>query len=119
FWPYVYGGVWALSYVNEVTPFTVGEVVTGGKSGATGTIIEIVSGGGLVLTGDAADFEDNETLTGSLGGEATASSESASLAPGVEFPSGLTSADMAYVWVYKNRLWFIQKGSLNAYYMDN
>lgn len=33
------------------------------------------------------------------------------------FPSGLTSADMSHVWIYKNRLWFAQKDSLNAYYL--
>lgn len=33
------------------------------------------------------------------------------------FPGGLTSADMSHVWIYKNRLWFAQKNSLNAYYL--
>jgi hypothetical protein len=37
--------------------------------------------------------------------------------PGVKFPNGLTTADMAYVWVYKNSLWFVEKESLNAYYL--
>jgi hypothetical protein len=119
FYPYVSGGVWALSYDNETSPFVVGEVITGGTSGATGTIVEILLGGGLVLSGNAGDFEDNETLTGSLGGAATASSASSNLSPGVTFPNGLTTANMAYVWVYRNRLWFIEKDSLNAYYMDN
>lgn len=36
---------------------------------------------------------------------------------GIQFPNGLTSADMAYVWVYKNSLWFVEKESLNAYYV--
>lgn len=118
FYPYVSGGVWAISYDNEITPFEVGEVVTGGTSGATGTIIEILDGGGLVLTGNAGDFEDNETLTGSLGGDAQASSDASNLAVGVTFPDGLTSANMSYVWAYKNRIWFVQKDSLNIWYMD-
>lgn len=33
--------------------------------------------------------------------------------------SGLTTADMDYVWVYKNRLWFVQKNSLDAWYMED
>lgn len=124
FWPYVDGGVWTVSFDAEVMPFTVGEVVTGGTSGATGTIIEIIAGsnpgeGGLVLTGGASAFENDEALTGDQGGSATASSDSENLAPGVTFPNGLTSADMSYVWVYRNRLWFIRKDSLEAYYMDN
>ena len=119
FYPYVDGGAWALSYDGVVQDFAVGEVITGGTSGATGTVYEIIPGGGLVLTGDAGDFEDNETLTGDQGGEAVASSFAENLVPGITFPDGLTSADMSYVWVYKNRLWFIQKDSLNAWYMDN
>src|SRR5690606_30405243 len=97
FWPYVSGGVWTVSYDAETTPFTVGEVVTGGTSGATGTVIEVITGalpgeGGLILSGDSGTFEDNEALTGSLGGSATSSSMSENLAPGVTFPDGLSSA---------------------------
>lgn len=116
FYPNVPGGAWALSYDAEVTPFQVGEVVTGGTSGATGTIIELVDGGGLILTGDAGLFENDEALTGDMGGSATASSDAVSLVPGVTFP-GLTTADMSFVWVFKNTLWFAQKGSLSAWYL--
>ncbi len=37
----------------------------------------------------------------------------------ITFPSGvdLTTADLSYVWIYKNRLWFIQKDSLSAWYL--
>lgn len=118
FYPYVPGGAWALSYDNVVTDFQVGEVITGGTSGATGTVYEIIPGGGLVLTGSASGFEDNEMLTGSLGGDAQASSDAVSLVPGITFPDGLTTADMCYVWGYKNRVWFAQKESLNIWYMD-
>ena len=118
FYPYVAGGAWALSYDNVVNDFQVGEVITGGTSGATGTVYEIIPGGGLVLTGSAGGFEDNEMLTGSMGGEAQASTDAVSLVPGITFPDGLTTADMCYVWGYKNRVWFAQKESLNIWYMD-
>lgn len=122
FYPNVPGGVWTVSYDAEVTPFQVGEVVTGGTSGATGTVIEIIPGvnpgeGGLILSGEAGLFENDEALTGSLGGEATASSDAMNLVPGVTFPNGLTTADMAFVWVYKNTLWFVQKESLVAWHL--
>jgi hypothetical protein len=117
FYPNVPGGVWTVSYDAEVTPFTVGGIVTGGTSGATGTVLEILPGGALILTGDAGSFENDETLTGSLGGAATAASDAVNLVPGVTFPDGLTTADMAFVWVYKNTLWFVQKGSLSAWYL--
>lgn len=122
FYPNTAGGVWALSYDAEVTPFTVGAMVTGGTSGATGIILEVIEGvnpgeGGLIISGDAGLFENDETLTDSEGGEATASSDAEPLVPGVEFPDGLTTADMAFVWVYKNTLWFVQKDSLMAWYL--
>ncbi len=35
----------------------------------------------------------------------------------VTFATGITTADMAYVWVYKNRLWFAQENSMDAWYL--
>jgi len=35
----------------------------------------------------------------------------------VTFTGGLTTADMSFVWIYKNRLWFAQKDSMNAWYL--
>lgn len=32
-------------------------------------------------------------------------------------PSPLTTADLSYVWVYKQRIWFLEKDSLNAWYL--
>lgn len=117
FWPNVAGGVWALSYDGETVPFTVGETVTGGTSGATGVIYEIDPGGALVLTDITGVFENDEALTGSLGGAAVAASTQSNIVPGVEFGNGLTSADMDFVWVYKNALYFVQKESLSAWYL--
>lgn len=122
FYPYVAGGVTRLDYDGEVTPFEVGETITGGTSAATGIVWKVVdqgSGAGyLLLTDVTGTFEDDETLTGSVG-EATADGVAALAAPGPAFPDGLTSADMAYVWVYKNRLFFAQKDSMQALYAIN
>ena len=40
-------------------------------------------------------------------------------ATSITFPLGstLTTADLSYVWVYKQRIWFIEKNSLNAWYL--
>lgn len=37
----------------------------------------------------------------------------------ITFPggSGLTTADLSRVWAYKSRLWFLEKNSLNAWYL--
>lgn len=121
FYPYVEGGVWKLSYDNETDPFTVGDVVTGGTSGATGTIWQIVgtgtNEGTLILTDVTGDFEDNEALTDTDGGAADAVGTQENAVPGIEFPNGLTSADMIFVWVYRSRLFFVERDSMNAHYL--
>lgn len=174
-----------LDYDAGTALFAAAEVVTGGTSGATGTV-ESVDGtaatGTLRLTGVVGTFEDNEALTGSAAGAATANGAGAvqysgtltlssvvgdfidneaiadgsggaalangaqaysaggpfqagealtgsvagdavadggptSAVPGMDF-GGLDSSDMSFAWAYKNRLWFIQKESLVAWYLD-
>ena len=63
-------------------------------------------------------FLDGDKITGEAGGEATVDGDAEQIAPGIDIPDGLTTADLDYVWVYQNRLWFNQKESLNAFYMD-
>ncbi|AHB81137.1 hypothetical protein [Brucella phage Fi] len=178
---------YAINYVTKTANFTVGETVTGGTSSATCVVVSInadddtkgqlvvstVSGAFVVgekLTGSVSgaatsstvvytrydgnieiegmtgsfvsgelirgadgitayansspvyisggSFLDNEMLTGDQGGSAQAASVLSNIVPGVAFPDGLTTADMSYVWAFKNRLWFAQKESLNIWYMD-
>jgi len=122
FYPYVDGGVSIISYDALTVDFTAGDTVTGGTSGATGVIYEVLptnaTEGALLITGITGTFQDNEALTDGSGGSATSASIDTVVAPGVTFPGSLTTADMSFVWVYKNRLWFIQKDSLNSWYMD-
>ncbi|MDR7032434.1 hypothetical protein [Mesorhizobium sp. BE184] len=123
FYPIVAGGVWALPYDAGVTDFTEGSLLTGGTSGATGTILSVVPSstpgeGALLLNGITGSFQDNETITDADGGEALASGVETNVVPGITFPSGsLTTADLCYVWIYKNRLFFMQKESLDAWYL--
>ncbi len=68
-----------LHYDAETSDFTVGELVTGGTSGATGTILTIVTTDatsgklelGIVTEGAGGAFQDNEALTGDNEGVAT------------------------------------------------
>jgi len=65
----------ALNYDAEVGAFTVGDTLTGGTSGATGTIAYITdygTTGTLTLTGVTGTFEDNENITDATTGDATA-----------------------------------------------
>lgn len=124
FYPQVAGGVHSLTYVSEAAPFTAGETVTGGTSGATGTIWKVEGAGPgegiLFLIDVVGNFTDGETIADGGGGEAAALGAGAIVpGTGVTFPSGvdLTTADLDYVWVYKNRIFFIQKDSLTAWYL--
>lgn len=124
FYPNLPGGVWSLAYDGGTVAFTEGETVTGGTSGATATVVRVVgdeTDGVMWLSGITGTFENNEALTDGEGGAALAAGvvPAEPLAPGIEFPSGstLTTADLSYVWAYKNRLWFLQKESLTAWYL--
>ena len=127
FLPIVEGGLWTVSYDAETVPFQVGEIVTGGTSGAVGTVIEIIESstpgeGALIVSilDENVLFENDEALSGDQGGSADAASDAAFLAAGVTFPAGfeaMTTADFSYVFVYKQRLFFIQKESLDAWYL--
>jgi hypothetical protein len=92
--------------------FIQGEAIVDGSGGSAKSGSASISIGG-------GSFEDNEVLTGSMGGAATVNGSSSNAVPGVTFPGALTSADMSYVWVYKNRLWFIQNDDMTAWYMEN
>jgi hypothetical protein len=64
-----------LAYDAQTANFTVGATLTGGTSGATATIVvDSDSGATGTLTLDNIDgvFQDNETITDSAGGSATA-----------------------------------------------
>lgn len=121
FWPLANGGVSVLQVDGATGSFLPGETVTGGTSGESGTVLRITDLGGgvlnLYLTAVTGAFQDNETITSSGTGSATANGTNSVAVPGPTFTGGLTSADMSYVWVYKNRLWFAQKNSMTAWYM--
>jgi hypothetical protein len=109
-------GIYTLDFDAEVSAFEVGETVTGGTSGATGYIAHVDSNGstGRLYLADAVGiFQDNETLT-SASGEATANGVATAYYTGI---IGVDTEDLDYVWVYKNRLFFVEKDSMNAWYL--
>lgn len=119
FYPYVNGGVSRLHFDAQTAAFTKGATVLGGTSGATAKIWNVVSDGTtgtLDLYNITGTFQDNESLTDISAGHATADGTIALVVAGPHFLGGVTSADMAFVWVYKNRLFFAEKGGMNAWY---
>lgn len=127
FYPLGSSDVSKLNYSAEVTAFTAGETVTGGTSGATATIYKVVPSvtageGTLWLTDITGTFQSGETLTDGAGGEATETGVPVLASVGITFKTpegaGLTTADLAFVWVYKEALYFIEKNSLRAWYLE-
>lgn len=123
FFPYVPGGVQTLAYDAEVESFTIGDTLTGGTSGATATIWHVEDTGadtGILYLTDivGGPFADNETITDEGDGEATADGINEAFIPGVTFPGGVTTANMSFVWVYRNRLYFAEAGTMNAWALD-
>jgi hypothetical protein len=125
FSPQVAGGAYKLAFDAEVTPFTVGQTLTGGTSAATATIIRVESDGSagtLWLSGvTGGPFADDETITDGDGGEATANGAGAVIpATNTTFdgdPVGVATDDLSYVWSHKERLFFIKKNTLDTWYL--
>ena len=125
FLPYDASDVSKLNYDTGTAPFTAGDTVTGGTSGATATIYKVVpsvtDGEGTLWLTDitGGPFQNNEALTDGDGGSALANGTAALAITGITFPAGyaLTTADLAFVWQYKESLYFIEKNSLRAWYL--
>lgn len=122
FYPNVPGGIDTLSYDGGTMAFTVGETLTGGTSGATAVIVKVIgnttSGTLWLKTITGGPFQDNEAITDGDGGAAVANGANVDACPGVTFDGGKTTADMSFVWVYQNRLFFIEEGTFTAHYLD-
>lgn len=54
----------AIKYITASGPFTLGEVITGGTSGATANISEFNGTTGFTLSNVVGTFVDGETVTG-------------------------------------------------------
>lgn len=86
---------------------TDGLDVLTGLTGGNWVVPQFATAGGTFLVGvngaDAAFLYDGTAFTATT----------------ITFPVGstLTTADLSYAWIYKNRLWFLQKDSLNAWYL--
>jgi hypothetical protein len=125
FMPYTASGMSKLNYDTGTVDFTAGATLTGSVSSATATIYKVVPSatageGTLWLTDIAGTFQNNETLTDGSGGSALANGIAVIAIAGLTFPTGytsLTTADLSFVWVYKEALYFIEKNSLRAWYL--
>ncbi len=136
---------YTLAYNTQTANFTVGQTVTGGTSGATGIItsdadagvtgtltIHTVTGtfqaaetitdgaggsakaGGAQVYSTGGPFRDNEALTAPLGGAAVENGTVTLLFGAI---TGVDPRNLSYVWTFKNRLFFVGKNTLSAWFM--
>lgn len=106
-----------LNFDAQTANFTIGATITGATSGSTAVIKGQTDAGttGSLYVGTVtgSGFVDNEIISGG-GGSATVN--------GLIIPlfvafTGITTSSLSYVWSYKSRLFFIEKNSMNAWYL--
>lgn len=107
-----------LSYDALSSAFSVGETVSGGTSGASAEIMGIeqssATAGTLKLGAiTSGPFQNNEALS-SAGGAATADGASAS--GSAVAITGIATTSINQLWLYKTRVFGIEKNSLSAWY---
>lgn len=105
-----------ITYDTETAPFTVGETLTGGTSGATGIILAVKDNGAsgfIVIKDKSGTFQNNEVITDGQGGSADVNGAELQIFNGV---TGIATSSLSFAWAYKSRLFFIEKDSLNAWY---
>lgn len=107
----------ALNYDAETSAFTAGATLTGGTSSATGVIIKVIDNGTtgtLWLDTVSGMFQNNETITDGEGGSATSDGTATTLWESID---GVDPANLSQNWVYQSRLFYVEKNSLNAWYL--
>lgn len=117
--PIVDVAIFDLDYDGQTAAFQVGQTLTGGTSGATATIYSITPAttttGTLRLgTITSGPFQNNEAITSATG---AAVANGASAAGSTVTLTGVDGRDLSFVWSHKARLWFIEKDTLNAWYL--
>lgn len=107
-----------LAYDGGSVAFVRGETVTG-AGGASATIIAVngdaTSGTLYIGPVTSGPFIDDEVLTGSSAGAAMANGAESSLS--TLTISGVDTADLSQCWIFANRLFFVEKNTMNAWYL--
>lgn len=110
-----------LGYDGLTGEFTVGQMVTGGTSGATATIYGVApasaTAGTLKIGPSTGTFQDNEALTDPLTGAATSNIPSGVTSASSVTITGVETKDLNQVWHFKERLFFTEKNSLSVWYL--
>lgn len=100
-----------------------GETLTGGTSGATGTVTYISGAQIYVTSTNGKAFSSGETVTGSSGASFVLSADSQIWWTGITPKSGssissIQTSQFSFVWSYMSRLYFVQRNSMNFWYLE-
>lgn len=110
-----------LAFDAETAAFTVGQTVTGGTSGATAEILGITktsaTAGTLKVGTITGTFQDNETITDGATGSATSDIPSGTSAASSITITGVATAALSQVWLFKERLFFVEKDTQSVWYL--
>ena len=116
-WRFIDDATTELPFDAQTVNFGAGPLtVTGGTSGATGVIVEVIDNGTtgtLRLKSVSGPFQDNELITASTGSATANIPSGATTVPAI---TGLSTTLFSAVWIYKSRMFFLRKDSLTAYY---
>ena len=107
-----------LPYDTETGNFTADLVVTGGTSGATATIVEVIDNGTdgtLRVKGVTGTFQDNETITDTSTGSAQTNIPSGVTL--VTSIAGVETTTFSYGWKFAERLFFVENGTQVSWYL--
>lgn len=116
-WSQVDEATHTLAYDAETMPFTVGQTLTGGTSGATATIVEVIDNGTdgvLRINSLSGSFQDNETITDGATGSADADGTEEAVTATI---TGVDTKDLSFGWVFGSRLFFVEKDTMNVWYL--
>lgn len=108
-----------IAYDAKSTDFVAGETLTGGTSGATATILAVMptsatEGVLKIGTVTSGPYQDNEALTSASGAATANGANSAASSIAI---TGVTTKDLSAVWLYRNRLFFVEKNTRTAWYL--
>lgn len=107
-----------LDYDGGTVAFARGETVTG-AGGANATILAVngdaTSGTLYIGPVTSGPFVDDEVLTGSVAGAAVANGINSALSSVTI--TGVNTDDLSFVWTFAERLFFVEKNTMSAWYL--
>lgn len=120
FFPVTSAAIDSIDFDTQTAAFTVGETITGGTSGATGVIKMIrktsATAGTLLFDGNTGVFQNGEVITDGSGGSATATSTRTANVSTITV-TGVSESALSQVWLFKERLFFVEKNTSSAWYL--